>query len=284
MKHVLVSGAAGTLGSYLPDESWIVRTDKPELDVSSRGAVASALDEFQPDFFLHLAAETDVDLCEQEPERAFRVNALGTANVAMECAARGVTLLYVSTAGVFGGSKPTAYNEFDNADPANVYGESKLAGERFVQQMCPLSYIARAGWMIGGGPNGEKKFIAKMLERASKTGKIVAVDDKIGSPTYAKQFAAGMLRLIETGDFGLYHMVNQGACSRFEVAVEVNRLLGEPYAVEPAASSIFPLPAPRARSEVLDNLCLRLRGHEFMSDWRPALAEYIETDWAGWSP
>jgi dTDP-4-dehydrorhamnose reductase len=280
---LLATGAAGMLGGYLP--AGAARTDIDTLDVTDRGAVAGAVAEHDPDVVFHLAAETNVDRCEQEPDRAYLTNALGTRNVALECARRDIVLVYVSTGAVFSGQKQDAYHEFDETDPANIYGRSKLAGERFVAALAPRSYIVRAGWMIGGGPTGEKKFIARMLERAEQTGKIVAVDDKWGSPTYARELMAGLLRLAETGAFGTYHMVNEGgACTRYDIAVLVNERLGRPFEVTRAASTEFPLPAPRGRSEVLENLVLRVSGWEWMSPWRDALADYLEREWEGWTP
>lgn len=280
--RVLATGAAGTVGSYLPEG--VIKTDIDELDVTDQAVLGAQLDEHEPEVVLHLAAATDVDLCERDPRQAFIHNALGTRNVAIECQRRGITLAYVSTAGVFYGDKPEPYHEFDSPRPANVYGESKLAGEQYVRQLAPQSYIVRAGWMIGGGPEGEKKFVAKMLDRAERTGGIVAVDDKWGSPTYAPQLVTGILRLVETGRFGLYHMCNPGTCTRYEVAVAVNEELGGPYEVRPASSAEFPLPAPRARSEAMVNLVLELDGENHMPGWRDAIAEYVSTEWSGWTP
>ncbi len=282
MTRILATGARGTLGGYLPDED-VLKTDIDELDVTDRDTVSAWLNTTEPEIVLHLGAETDVDSCELNPDRAFEVNALGTRNVALECARRDIKLLYVSTAGVFGGEKHTPYNEFDIAVPANEYGRAKLAGELYVRQFVPRSFVVRAGWMVGGGPDQEKKFIGKMLERASRTGSIRAVADRWGSPTYARDFAASMMKLIETDSYGIYHMVNEGACTRFEIAALVNELLGSPYKVTPVSSAEFPLSAPRARSEILDNLVLRLDGRSWMPEWRIAIRSYLETEWSDWS-
>lgn len=279
---ILATGAAGVVGSYLPDD--VIRTDVGDLDVRDRTQVARGLDTHDPHVVLHLAALTDVDMCQLDPDEAYRTNALGTLNVALECAARDTPLAYVSTAGVFGGAKPDPYHEFDEPAPANVYGVAKLAGERYVQQFVKRSFIVRAGWMIGGGPEGEKKFIAKMLERATRTGQIAAVDDKWGSPTYARHLVDAILKLLETREFGLYHMVNEGRCTRYEIACMVNDFLGVPFEVVPVASSQFPLPAPRARSEAMDNLLLRLNNWQWMPPWPDALAEYLAGEWGDWRP
>jgi dTDP-4-dehydrorhamnose reductase len=279
---ILATGADGMLGSYLPEDA--VRTDVETLNVRDRQAVADALETHRPDFVFHLAAQTNVDLCEQQPEEAFRTNALGTQNVALACASQGATLVYVSTGSVFPGVKPEPYHEFDLPGPANLYAYSKHAGERFVLQLAPHSYIVRAGWMIGGGPHTEKKFIAKMLERAESAGKIVAVTDKWGSVTYGRDIMDSMLRLVETGQYGTYHLVNEGICTRYDIATEVNDYFGRPYEVEGVTSAMFPLPAPRPRSEALQNMMLRLNGWDWMRDWREALRAYLEAEWSDWRP
>jgi dTDP-4-dehydrorhamnose reductase len=279
---ILATGAAGVVGSYLPQA--VIKTDIGDLDVRDRQQVARAIDANDPDAVVHLAALTDVDACELDPDAAFHTNALGTLNVALECGMRDIPLVYVSTAGVFFGDKPDPYHEFDTPHPANAYGLSKLGGEQYVRQFARRSYVVRAGWMIGGGPNGEKKFIVKMLRHAEATGRITAVNDKWGSPTYAPHLVDGMLRLLETDCYGLYHMVNEGACTRYEIARAVNDFLGKPFEVHPVSSASFPLPAPRARSEAMNNLVLRLRGWDWMPRWRDALAQYLDQEWTGWSP
>lgn len=280
--RILATGADGMLGSYLPRH--VISTDLDSLDVRDRQTVSAAVEEHRPDFVFHLAAQTNVDFCEQQPEEAFRTNALGTQNVALACAAQGATLVYVSTGSVFGGAKPEPYHEFDLPSPANLYAYTKHAGERFVLQLAPHSYIVRAGWMIGGGPHTEKKFIAKMLERAESAGKIVAVTDKWGSVTYGRDIMDGMLRLVETGQFGTYHLVNEGICTRYDIALEVNRYFGEPYELEGVTSAMFPLPAPRPRSEALQNMMLRLNGWDWMKEWRDALHDYLSAEWSEWRP
>jgi dTDP-4-dehydrorhamnose reductase len=242
--------------------------------------VAEAVAAGRPDVVLHLAAATDVDRCEQDPDLAFRVNAIGTQNVALAARDAGAVLVYISTAGVFGGEKPEPYTEFDAPAPANVYGHSKLAGERIVQTLLDRFYIARAGWMVGGGEK-DKKFVGKMLELIDDgRTSLRAVDDKHGTPTYAKDLATGLRALLETGHFGLYHLVNGGgSCSRFDIAVELCRILGRAdIEVDPVSSAHFPLPAPRARSEAMVNYKLQLLGLDGQRHWRDALRAYLRED------
>jgi dTDP-4-dehydrorhamnose reductase len=281
--RVLVTGAAGAVGSYVrqtfSDCELVlsdVRGDFERLDVTDAPSVMQMVADLAPDVVLHLAAATDVDVCEQEPDLAFRANAIGTQNVALASRRAGATLVYISTAGVFGGDKVEPYTEFDEPGPANVYGHSKLAGERIVTALLDTHYIVRAGWMIGGG-SLDRKFVGKIVDLIEGGAeRLRAVDDKFGSPTYAKDLLLGIRRLLETGYFGLYHLVNDGSCSRYDVALAIRDVAGlTELDVEPVSSAYFPLPAPRARSEAMRNYKLELLGLEPMRPWRAALDEYL---------
>lgn len=287
-RKILVTGVGGMVGSYVSEifrNEEILLTDVVDgflhLDVCDASAVMKAVAEAKPDVVLHLAAATDVDRCEQEPDWAYRTNAIGTQNVALACQAHGTVLVYISTAGVFWGDKPEPYIEFDAPSPANIYGRSKLAGEQIVSSLLDRYYIVRAGWMVGGGKK-DKKFVGKIARLISE-GKnpISVVDDKIGSPTYGKDLLAGIRRLLDTDYYGLYHMVNKGCCSRYEVALKIRDVLQRSeIAIVPVASAYFPLPAPRARSEAMRNLKLELLGLDQMRSWQDALREYVITELA----
>ena len=285
-QRMLVTGAAGMVGSYVPEvfsDYDLVLTDTLDgftnLDVRDPTSVRKAVAETKPDVVLHLAAATDVDRCEQEPDWAYHTNALGTQNVALACQAFDVVMVYISTAGVFWGDKPEPYNEFDVPRPANVYGHSKLAGEHIVTSLLRRYYIVRAGWMIGGGGK-DKKFVGKIANLIME-GKnpLKIVNDKVGSPTYGKDLLRGIHSLLQTGYYGLYHMVNKGTCSRYEIALEIRNIL-EQNDVEllPVSSAYFPLPAPRAHSEAMRNLKLELLGLDGMRPWQDALREYVSTE------
>lgn len=285
---MLVTGAGGMVGSYVPEvfnDYDLVLTNTVEgfvhMDVREPEAVMNTVAEQKPDVVLHLAAATDVDQCERDPDWAFHTNAIGTQNVALACQTFDVPLVYISTAGVFWGDNPEPYTEFDVPKPANVYGRSKLAGEQIVSSLLQRYYIVRAGWMIGGGEK-DKKFVG-MISRLimGGTNPIKIVDDKLGTPTYAKDLLSGIKALIPTGYYGLYHLVNQGVCSRYEIALLIREVLQRPdIELEPVSSAYFPLAAPRARSEAMRNLKLELLGIHQTRDWQDALREYIETQLA----
>jgi dTDP-4-dehydrorhamnose reductase len=189
-------------------------------------------------------------------------------------------LVYTSTLGVFYGDKPEPYTEFDEPNPINVYGRSKLEGEKIVQALLNKFYTVRAGWMVGGGPKKDKKFIGKIIRQINETTTLKAVNDKIGSPTYTYDFSRCLADLIETGFYGLYHCTNKGVGSRFDVAKKIVEFMGRTdVTVEPVSSAYFPLPAARARSEMSRNYKLELLRIDSTRHWEEALKEYINTYW-----
>jgi dTDP-4-dehydrorhamnose reductase len=247
------------------------------MDIRSVDQVMATVGQVMPDLVIHLAAETDVDRCEREPDHAFRSNMIGTLNVTLACQKYGADLVYVSTAGVFDGTKEGAYTEFDKPAPVNAYARAKLEGENIVQTLYPRHYIVRAGWMFGG-KHQDKKFVGKIASRCLEGGEsaeIRAVNDKRGSPTYAKNFLEGIRRLTGTGLYGLYHMVNGGVATRYDVAVEVARILQTGTRVSTASSDAFVLPAARPNSEYARNYKLELMGLNRMPHWTDALRDYL---------
>ncbi len=288
-KRILVFGADGMLGSTLvpyfvglgynvfPTD---IIGDSDVTDIRKFDQVKIKIRDVEPDMVLHLAAETDVDKCEIDPDHAFLVNTIGTQNVALSCQQYDIPMVYISTLGVFDGKKRTPYTEFDTPNPINVYGMSKLEGEKIVQSLLKKYYIVRAGWMIGGGSKRDKKFIAKIINQLDTKKKIEVVNDKIGSLTYALDFSRCLGNLIKTGYYGLYHCTNKGVASRYDVAKKIVEYLGrEDIEIAPVNSAHFPLPALRADSEACRNYKLELLGLDIMRPWEEALEEYIKKEW-----
>jgi dTDP-4-dehydrorhamnose reductase len=254
------------------------------LDVRRADHVSTWIERARPELVLHLAAETDVDLCESQTDHAYTTNALGTEIVAQACKRARLPLAYVSTAGVFDGTKSEAYTEEDPAIPINVYGASKLAGERYVQALLDDWFVVRAGWMVGGGDR-DHKFVAKILHQLEDGATtIYAVDDKWGTPTYAPDFSRCFARLIEAGKYGLYHMACLGSGTRYDVARKILQVLGRDHDVrlQAVGSEFFQesYPAPRPRSEMMRNLHLDKLGLNTMRHWEESLDEYLVTAFA----
>jgi len=247
------------------------------LDITQKEDIFGAIGALLPDYVFHLAAETNVDLCEEKPLHAFRVNAQGTENIALACDKFDVPMLYISTSSVFSGDKKTPYRETDKTGPVNAYGKSKLEGEKIVRSILKKYFIIRAGWMVGGWEI-DKKFVFKIAQQL-KQGKneLTVVADKSGSPTFTKDFAANLLNVINTEKYGLYHMANRGTCSRYDMALKIvdfSGLTGK-VKVRPIGSDKFPLPAPRPDSEMLENFNLEKMHINNMPSWEDSLRIYI---------
>ena len=286
----LITGARGMMGRDLSavaesagHETWptdierLAHDPEDKIDVTDFAGLGRAIEDFQPDAVFHLAAMTQVDDCERFPDEAWRVNAVGTRNVALHCRRHGLDLVYISTGSVFDGTKPAPYHEFDVPNPQSVYARSKWEGECAVRELVPHHYIVRAGWMFGGGPE-DKKFVAKMIDLARDRDVLRAVDDKFGAPCYTRDISRRCLELLGTGRHGTYHGANEGWCSRFEMAQAIVEFAGVTTCrVEPCSSTEFPLPAPRPRMEAIEGLHSRLIGLEPQPHWRDALRGYIES-------
>ena len=290
--RVLVTGSGGMLGdavyrtfseSYqhvhatdlVPNEPWLAH-----LDVRDLGDCERAFADVRPTIVLHLAALTDLEYCETHQDDCWQTNALGAENVGLLARQRNATMVYISTAGIFGGEKDQ-FHDFDVPNPLSQYGRAKYYGERFVETHVARHFCLRAGWMMGGGPKKDKKFINKIFQQI-KTGarELRVVDDKFGTPTYTVDFARSVAFLLTTNYYGVYNHVCEGGGSRYDVAVEFVRLLGlaETVQVRKVHSDHYKDTyfAPRPLSERLVNLKLNARRLNRMRDWRTCLAEYSD--------
>jgi dTDP-4-dehydrorhamnose reductase len=278
---ILVTGGKGMLGGdfcrLAARKHQLTATDIDELDVCNAQQLMEAISSLRPQVVVHLAAMTDVDRCETEVETAYRINAVGTRNVAVAAHRFGAELVYVSTASIFDGKRKEPYNEFDPPGPISIYARSKYQGELFVRTHCLRHYIVRAGWLFGGGIETDKKFVGKIIRLAQQKKSIKVVHDKIGTPTFSRDLSEGILKLIESGLYGTYHMGNLGACSRLDYARHIIKTAGIDCELLPCTSEEYPLPAHRPDMEAVDNLMLRLTGLHSMRPWQEALTEYVRT-------
>jgi len=266
---ILVTGASGMVGSYV---DFGIKTDHRSLDVTNLGKVLRMCELHKPEVILHLAAETDVDRCERNPEYAYTINSIGTYNMALAAKNFGAKLVYISTAGVFDGTKEGPYNEDDVPNPQNYYGRSKYVGELVIKGMLKDYIIARACWMFGGGPGKDRKFVAKIIKQLDQP-EIKAVNDKIGSPTYAKDLISGIKKLLVADKVGTYHLSDKGVCSRYDVAMEIVKTLKPSAKVVSVDSSHFKLDAARVYSEAM------VSREDLTRPWQEALEEYLRAEW-----
>jgi dTDP-4-dehydrorhamnose reductase len=274
--RILITGADGQLGQALQDAlSGHVLTpiDLPDVDVTEAPSIATAVSNAQAQLVIHCAAYTDVDGCARDPQLAHRVNAMGSLNVALACQAADATMLHISTNEVFAGERPAGYEEWMPLSPINPYGRSKAAAELYVSQVLNRFYIVRTAWLYG--PGG-RNFISAILDRARSGGQLRVVADEVGNPTYANDLANAICALIETDQYGIYHLTNGGACSRWAFAKEVLRLAQlEHLPVKPILASAYQRPSTPPPFGALKNMAGASLGIS-LRPWQEALSDSIQ--------
>jgi len=273
--RIFITGSRGQLGTALwkrlSADHTLEAGDLPDWDMTDPGGAAQRIIDFAPDVVIHAAAMTNVDYAAEHPEEAVRVNGIGTYNVVMACREVGAALVHVSTNEVFDGQASRPYQEYDARRPINPYGYSKFVAEQVVERFAPQYAIVRTAWLYG--PNGVN-FIHKILQRARAGQALRVVTDEVGSPTYVCDLADGIARLVELERPGVFHLVNAGACSRYEFAQEIVRLAGLDVPIEPITSDAFKRASTPPPYAPLDNVFAAALGVS-LRPWQEVLAEYI---------
>ena len=260
---------------------WLSYLDFRDLD-----AYRDDVKAFAPDVLIHLGAHTDLEFCERNIDECYSTNTMGPENAVLISNELNIPLVYISTAGIFDGRQDT-YDDWDLPNPLGHYARSKYAGELYVTANSNRYLICRAGWMMGGGPSKDKKFVNKLMKQIKAGNKeLHIVADKLGTPTYTHDFAKCVDSLLDAELWGLYNMVCEGVTSRLGVAHEMLAILGltDEVSITEVDSSFFAEEyfAARPYSERLINQKLRLRGLYGMRDWKVALREYLDTYYAGY--
>jgi dTDP-4-dehydrorhamnose reductase len=278
---VLVTGAGGQLGwdvaavcSAAGDE--VIAASRSDLDVGDRDAIYQAVLSLAPDVVVHAGAWTAVDACEGDPDRAYRVNALGTRWVADASRRAGAYLCYVSTDYVFDGTKSGPYVEWDATNPQSIYGRSKLGGEHEVAALAPGASIVRTSWVCGEHGHNMVKTVLGLADRPS----LAFVDDQRGCPTFTADLAVAIRRLAAARIPGTFHVTNQGEVSWYEFVRAILSAAGlDPAKVRPITTADLdpPRPAPRPANSVLDNAALRLAGLPLLPPYEDPLAKLVST-------
>lgn len=274
---VLVLGAGGMLGKdlvpILSVKGQVWARDIDDFDITDPKRVQREVEALQPQVLVNAAAYTDVDGCESRKELAFAVNAEGARNVARACAAIGGRMIHLSTDYVFDGSSRIPYGEENLPNPRNVYGSSKLQGERYIQEMLENHLIVRTEWLYG---RHGKNFVDTILKYAGQQKELRVVDDQRGSPTFTRDLSLALERLIGMEARGILHVTNSGSCTWFEFARQILREKGYDHVqVIPISSEELSRPARRPASSVMD--CQRyekLTGRK-MRPWKEAIKEYL---------
>lgn len=275
---VLVTGGSGQVGSELVPTLLncgaiedVYAPSSVELDLTSRETVLGAICAMRPDWIIHVGAWTQVDACEDNPQKAYLVNGLGSRFIVQGAETVGARVCYLSTDYVFDGNSKRPYLEWDPVGPRTVYGASKLAGER---EMRSGDLIVRTSWVMGEFGNN----MAKTLVRLANAGERHRfVNDQIGTPTVVSDLVASIIELVTGGHSGIFHVSNAGETSWFDVARFIFEAVGEdPDRITPVRSSeLIGYKAPRPGYSVLDNFALRGTGLKSMPPWRESLPKLV---------
>jgi dTDP-4-dehydrorhamnose reductase len=274
--RIYITGINGQLGRTLArhweSSAEVMGGDLPAVDITDPGQITTAIVDARPDLVVHCAAMTDVDGCALDPDLAYRVNGYGTQNVVIGCQQAGAALVHVSTNEVFSGRDGRAYHEFDRSDPINPYGFSKMAGEWFVRHLIDRFFIVRTAWLYA--PGG-RNFIHAIRSAAEAGRALRVVTDEVANPTYVEDLAAGIVALVATGRYGIYHLTNAGACSRYTFAREILALTGHgDVSVAPILQAEWPRASTPPPFAPLENCAAAALGVELRS-WKEALADYL---------
>lgn len=275
MKKIWITGAEGHIGTALLDllegvEYQLLPTDIKEVDITKIDEVTQFVHVNRPDVVINCAGLTDVQECENNVDEAYRVNAIGVRNVALAANEVNAKVIQISTDDVFDKESRIPYNEFDNVHPKTIYGKSKEAGEKILTQLLNRFVIIRSSWIYGIG----RDFVDEVLRNVGQGKKMEVPNNQYAAPTSAKELAKVIRYFIDNEEYGLYHVVCPGSCSRYEFArtiLEYSGKAGEldlyPVVIEDSARPTY---------SVLDNMMLRLTGIEEPKDWKAALKEYLD--------
>lgn len=275
MKKIWITGAEGHIGTALIDllegvEYQLFPTDINEVDITKIDEVTQFVHVNRPDVVINCAGLTDVQECENNVDEAYRVNAIGVRNVALAANEVNAKVIQISTDDVFDKESRIPYNEFDNVHPRTIYGKSKEAGEKILTQLLNRFVIIRSSWIYGIG----RDFVDEVLRNVGQGKTMEVPNNQYAAPTSAKELAKVIRYFIDNEEYGLYHVVCPGSCSRYEFArtiLEYSGKAGEldlyPVVIEDSARPTY---------SVLDNMMLRLTGIEEPKEWKTALKEYLD--------
>ncbi len=277
MKRLIVTGAGGMLGAdvtrQFSSNFKVTALTRKELDITDKKAVRQVFKHYRPEIVINCAAFTRVDDCESMKETAFSVNAEGPGILASACRDSGALLVHISTDYVFDGSKKSPWKEDEPKAPLNIYGKSKLQGEKRVEARCENYLIIRTSWLFGlNGPN----FITTMLDLSKKRDELSVVNDQEGSPTSTRDLAWGIKMLVMHDLRGVFHCCNSGSCTWFDLCRFVFEKRGiKGVTLKPVPSESFPRPAARPEYSVLDTSRFKKFTGRKMRPWQQAVSEYL---------
>lgn len=277
MNNILVTGSTGQLGSDVVKELLkrgysTLSPNRSELNLCSEDNIRNYILNSNCEAIVHCAAYTQVDKAEDEKDLCIKINATATKHIVKCAKILDIPMIYISTDYVFDGTKDGKYTENDETNPINIYGESKLAGEKYVQEILDKYYIVRTSWVFN--ING-KNFIETMLRLSKANNQLSIVNDQIGSPTYTKDLSRLLVDMLETSKYGLYHATNEGYCSWYEFADTIFKLANINIDIKAINSNEYASRAKRPLNSKLSKDKLIEYGFKPLPHWEDALKDYL---------
>lgn len=281
---IAIIGANGQLGhdvvgAFQKQGASVTALTHEQIEITSIDSISKILRECGPDLIVNTAAAHQVEQCEEHPDHAYQVNAIGAKNLALVSNDLDAILMHISTDYVFNGNKKNPYLESDVPIPLNVYGSTKLAGEHFIQNIADKYFIFRVSGLYGKAPcraKGGLNFVQLMLKLAKERDEVRVIDNEILTPTHTGTVARQLVKMASTDFYGLYHATAQGSCSWFEFARKIFELAQTTIKLSIADPSEFPMKVPRPEYSVLENAALKKIGEDLMLPWEQDLSQYLE--------
>ncbi len=271
---ILVTGFNGQLGydvvRKISSDDECIGVDIQDFDITDKAQTMEYIKNYRPDAVVHCAAYTAVDKAEDDAENCYKVNVIGTKNIAEACKEINAKMLYVSTDYVYGGKGSEPIEPTAQTDPQNVYGRTKLEGEEAVKSILDKYFIVRTSWVFGINGNN---FVKTMLRLAESRDVLNVVDDQVGSPTYTPDLAELIVKMIATSAYGTYNATNEGFCSWAEFASEIMKQGNKATKINPIPSSEYPTRATRPLNSRLSKECISAFG--YLPTWQDALKRYF---------
>ena len=277
-KRVIISGINGMLGSCLADflsGNTVIGLDR-NTDITNSSKVEEFINEINPDIIIHAAAFTNVDACENEIDKAYKVNVIGTQNIVNACLDRNLLFIYISSTGIYGDYKDEVYTEFDKVVPTTIHHKTKYEGEKVVENHLTKYLILRTGWLYGGNKEHNKNFVYKRYLESLQNKVMFSDNSQMGNPTYVLDFCKQIMLLIDKNQLGTFNCVNFAEkVTRYDYVSQIIEYFGTDCQVKIAPPGSYSRLAQVSKNESARNFKLDLLEINIMRDWKIALAEYI---------
>ena len=276
-KNILITGANGMLGSQLVQKfKNSVGFSSKELNVTNKAQIFNAINKTKPQIIIHTAAFTNVDACENDIDKAYNINTYGTENLVNCCKNKDILFIFISSTGVYGSTKLTPYDEFDEVKPTTIHHKTKYEAEKIIMNNLDKYLILRTGWMFGGEINHKKNFVYQRFLESTNNNKLYSDDNQIGNPTYVDDFAKQIKVLINENQIGLFNCVNEAQfISRYDYVKKIIECFELDCKLNKAPKDFFNRSAPVSNNESATNRKLDLLKINCMRSWDIALSEYI---------